>query len=378
MKIEFGEVRLGDVARKHIQDCLDSNWVTMGEKVKLFEKKWAELNGVPYCVATNSGTSALICLLSTLYNYGAKRYESEVITTGLSFIATYNSILFAGFRPVFVDICPNDLNVDVDLIEEKITDKTVALLFPSLMGTPIKADKIQKLAHKYNLKFFVDNCEAHGAKLNYRPLENFCDAAAYSFFSAHVVFSGEQGAITTYNKEIAGLVYSIRTHGRENGNLYFSHPNFGGNFKPTDIHSAIGLESLENFHSIFNRRKNNLITIRDAVKGHDNKAYFTEYEGEDGLVVSPHGFSITMRECCKIDSLKEYLTKVGIAWKRNFGAPTQHGSFDWMTINGLENAEYVGKNGIHIGVHYYLSSQDVKDIAFHLNYYFNDIYSKVP
>ncbi len=163
MRIEFGDLKIGEVAKKHLAEAVDSNWVSGGPKVKKFEEEWGKLFDYKYNVAMSSGTDADINACFALYDLGAKRGD-EIIVPALAFIAPANAVLAAGFKPVFVDIEKHTLNINPEKIEEKITPRTRAIMVVHTMGKPCKMDRIAEIAKKHNLTLIEDACEAHGAK----------------------------------------------------------------------------------------------------------------------------------------------------------------------------------------------------------------------
>ena len=359
MRIKFGDVRIGEVARKHINECLDNNWITEGKKVAEFEKKWADLAGASYCTIVNSGTTADIAMCASLYDLvGAKRGYSEVIVPALSFVATQNSVLAAGLVPVYCDV-DWDMNIDVNQVEKLINDRTVGILAVSLMGKPFNAIKLKVLCKKYGLKLLADQCEAHFAKYQGLNMEDFADACAYSFYSAHIVFSGQQGAVTSHDKKICDLVKSIKTHGRRNAQLFFEHVVWGMNGNPIDLCASVGLESLANSSWIFNKRKENLNKMINVLKKYKDLIVFTEEE--DGDVNSPHAFSVTFKKPGLINGLKKHLNEKEIEWKRNFGSVSKHKSFQDLGCKPGDYpiAEWIGDNGLHTACHQFLNEEDV-------------------
>ena len=126
-KIPFGTITITDLSKKLVNEALDAKRISSGKLVREFEKQFASLHGVNEAVAVSSGTDALACALAVLYDYGAKRGD-EVIVPALSFVATGNAILHAGFTPVFVDIDRYTLDIRPELIESRITPKTRAIL----------------------------------------------------------------------------------------------------------------------------------------------------------------------------------------------------------------------------------------------------------
>ena len=150
MRVKFGDLKIGDIAKKYIQRALDENWASEGTNVEEFERKFADTFGYKHAIATSSGTDADIVSCASLYDFGAKRGD-EIITGALSFVSTANSILAAGFIPRFVDIEVETLNIDPAKIEEAITDKTRAIMVVHTMGKPCQMDSIMEIARVHNL-----------------------------------------------------------------------------------------------------------------------------------------------------------------------------------------------------------------------------------
>lgn len=360
MKIEFGELRVGNIARAHLKDCLDRNWVSSGPKVKQFEKEWNDLFGYASSKAVSSGTDACIQMLLSLYEDGWAQPGDEVIVPALSFIATANAVRAAGFKPVFVDIKRETLNIDEDKIEAAITPKTRAIMVVHTMGRPCEMHAICNLAEVHDLKVLEDCCEAHGASIRQQTVGKFGRAAAFSFYIAHLVCCGEGGMVSTMDPRVGDFVNSTRSHGRKDGELYFDFPNYGLNSKMNDMEASIGLEAIVAFREVFDHRRENAQRIHNALLYY--KHLFWASEEDVGNKNCPHGYSITMKDPQWTAALKNHLTNTGIHWKRNFGCtPTQHGAFSYLghKLGEFPEAEYVGDNGIHIGVHQHLSDQDV-------------------
>ena len=220
MRIMFGDLRIGDIAKQYIQRALNENWVSEGVNVREFEQTFTDKFGYKHAMATSSGTDADVVSCASLYDFGAKRGD-EIIVPALSFVATANSILAAGFIPKFADIEVETLNIDPIKIEEAVTDKTRAIMVVHTMGKPCAMDPISEIARAHSLKIIEDACEAHGATYKDRVVGSIGDIGTFSFYAAHVVVSGEGGMVVTNNDEIADVVRSIKSHGRPFSSIYF-------------------------------------------------------------------------------------------------------------------------------------------------------------
>jgi len=366
-KINFGKLSIDNDVISSIQECIENNWVTMGPKVKEFEKKWNTIFNYKYSAAVSSGTDAVLNLVSSLYDFGAKRGD-EVIVPALSFIASTNAVLTAGFTPVFVDIRRDTLNINEDLIEAAITNKTRAILAVHTMGLPCNMNKILEIANKHNLIVFEDACEAHGATYTnnyggpvYIGQESY--GAAFSYYVAHLICTAEGGMVSTNSDTVYNSVVSTRSHGRIHDSLYFSHLRVGYNSKMNDMEAALGISSIKNFSDIFSKRKEVWYNLVNYTKQFTDLAYFS-IEPE-GYSVCPHGFSITLKDNKQVSNLTTILDKYNIEWKRNFGCiPTQHIAYEFMNhkLGEFPNAEYVGNHGVHIGTHAYMTEEDIATI----------------
>jgi dTDP-4-amino-4,6-dideoxygalactose transaminase len=360
-KIEFGSLDIGNLARKHLQDVCDANWASYGPKCKQFEREWNHLFGHNHSLSTSSGTDAVIQACLSLYGLGAQR-QDEIIAPALSFIATANAIRAADFKPVFCDINRETLNIDPSKIEEKITSRTRAIMVVHTMGRPCDMDHILAIAKKHNLIVIEDACEAHGAVYKGRRIGTLGDVSCFSFYIAHLICCGEGGMVSTKRKDIYDIIYSTRCHGRSG--LYFDHPLYGLNSKMNDMEASLGLEGLANFHTTWNKRRYNVSYLYGAMIYHTDKVWLSEEEPTD--FNCPHAFSITLKDEGKLHLLTDELDQADIHWKRNFGCiPTQHKAFEYLghKLGDFTEAEYVGNNGIHIGVHQFLSGPDLSYIV---------------
>jgi len=371
MRIMFGELKIGDIAKKYIQRAIDRNWVSEGDNVGEFEGKFADKFGYKHAIATSSGTDADIVSCASLYEFGAQRGD-EIIVPALTFVASANSILAAGFVPKFVDVEVETLNIDPSKIEGALTDKTRAIMVVHLMGKPCKMEKILEIAQAHNLRIIEDSCEAHGATYKDKVVGSFGDMGTFSFYTAHVVVCGEGGMIVTNNDEIAEVVRSVKSHGRPFQSIYFDFQRMGFNSRMNELTAAIGLEGIEYFDETFNKRKKNLYTLLELTRGLSDYCYFLKEESHEK--VSPHAFPLVLKDKkYDRDKLYNYLESKGIQCKTLFGSlPTQHKAFRFLNqqYGQFPASEYVGENGLHFGIHQYLNEDDVVYIGETLKGYF--------
>ncbi len=216
MKIDFANLQYQyQLYKKEIdlamQGVLDSSTYIMGDAVTSLEKNLEDFTGAKYALSCSSGTDALLLAMMAL----DIKPDDEIITTPFTFIATAETIALMYAKPVFVDIDAKTYNIDVDKIEEKITDKTKAIMPVSLYGQPANMDKIQALATKYNLKVIIDGAQSFGSTYNGKTDSNLGDISTTSFFPAKPLGCfGDGGAVFTNNEALAMKMKSLRVHGQ--------------------------------------------------------------------------------------------------------------------------------------------------------------------
>ncbi|MBW2040301.1 MAG: DegT/DnrJ/EryC1/StrS family aminotransferase [Deltaproteobacteria bacterium] len=225
--------------------------LSLGPKLGEFEERLAEYAGVKHAVAVNSGTSALHLIIKAL---GIGKGD-EVITTPFSFVASANCILFESARPVFVDIDPQAWNIDTDLIEEKITNNTKAILAVDVFGYPADWDRLREIAERYNLRLIEDSAEALGAEYKGRRAGSFGDGAVFAFYPNKQITTGEGGAILIHDEEMAELCRSLRNQGRSKGGGWLEHERLGYNYRLSDINCALGIAQLERVDELLSKRE---------------------------------------------------------------------------------------------------------------------------
>jgi dTDP-4-amino-4,6-dideoxygalactose transaminase len=204
-----------------------------GPEVKAFEDSFASYLGSAHCVAVNSGTAALhLTLLALGVGPG-----HEVITVPHTFIATSEAISAVGARPVFVDVDPVTFNMNPDLVEAAITERTRAILPVHLYGNPANLDRLLEIARHHNLPLVEDACQAHGARYNDRLAGTFGKAGCFSFYpSKNLGSCGEGGAIVTDDPALAQQVRMLREHGSVRK---YEHSFPGYNFRMEGFQGAV-------------------------------------------------------------------------------------------------------------------------------------------
>ncbi|MCI5867015.1 MAG: DegT/DnrJ/EryC1/StrS family aminotransferase [Methanosphaera sp.] len=282
-----------------VTEVLKSGMLAQGKKVEQFQKEFAQYTQSKYGVATSSGTTALhTALVAADIGPG-----DEVITTPFTFAATANSVLYSGAKPVFADIDPKTFNLDAASVEEKITDKTKAILPVHLYGQPADMDAICEVAQKHDLKIIEDAAQAHGAVYKGKKIGSIGDLGCFSFYPTKNITTGEGGMVTTNNEELAEKAGMVRAHGESQR---YEHEILGYNYRMTDIAASIGLTQLKHIDE-FNAKRN------------ENAEYLTQHLQEIDGVTPPyvaddvtHVFHQYTIRVAKRDEFKDFLNENGI------------------------------------------------------------------
>lgn len=251
MKINLSRPDITEKEIAAVVAVLRSPNLSLGPKLGEFEQAFAKYMGMKRGVAVNSGTSGLFLCMQAM-GLGA---GDEVITTPFTFIATSNSIIMAGAKPVFVDIEPVTMNIDAAGIEAKITKKTKAIMPVEAFGNPANFDKICTIARKHNLRIIEDSCKALGSSLGGKKAGTFGDISVFAFYPNKQMTTGEGGMILTNDDHLADMCVSLRNQGRDPGSGWLGHARLGYNYRLSDINCALGIVQLSRIEEIMAKRK---------------------------------------------------------------------------------------------------------------------------
>lgn len=376
MKVPFGTVKIYKRSKELVKEALESNRVSSGKYVRIFEKRFAKVIGTKEAVALSSGGDADALALAVLHDFGARRGD-EVIVPALSFVATGNAVLQAGFVPAFVDIDRATLNIDPLKIEAAITKKTRAIMPVHLMGKPAAMDEINRIAKKHKLFVIEDAAEALGAKYKGRNVGTLGDMAAFSLYVAHIITTVEGGIVVTDKKEFAEILRSLRSHGRAckcdrcvlnvdsgyckkrfqykaKNDIRFIFERIGYSSKMNELEAAIGLGNLDEYNKILGKRRQNLKYL--MIKFKKFSPYMVTIEEGADEEIGPHAFPVIIRRGAPFtrEEMTDYLERNGIETRTLFSSmPTQCPGFKFLgyKLGNFPNAEYIGDNGFHIGIH---------------------------
>ena len=258
--ISYGRQTITEDDIQVVVETLKSDYLTTGPKVKEFEETVARYVGAKYAVAVSNGTAALhvACLAA-----GIKKGD-EVIVTPMTFAASSNCILYCGGIPVFTDIEPETGNIDVDTIEEKINEKTKAIIAVDFTGQSVDSDRIKQIAQKYNLIYIEDGAHALGSEYKGRKVGTNADMTTFSFHPVKPITTAEGGMIVTDDEELYKKLALYSKHGitrdhsmmtENQGPWYYEQLELGYNYRLPDLNCALGISQMKNIDKFIAKRR---------------------------------------------------------------------------------------------------------------------------
>ncbi|MGM0687160.1 MAG: DegT/DnrJ/EryC1/StrS family aminotransferase [Promethearchaeati archaeon] len=316
-----------------VREVLESGMLAEGDVSRKLEQEFSSYIGVKHASVATNGTAALITALEAM----DIQPGDEVITTPFTFIASANSIALVGGVPVFVDIDPTTYNLDPDLIEDAITERTKAIMPVHIFGMPCDMKRILAIAEDYDLMVIEDACQAHGATIDSKRVGAFGDIAAFSFYATKNMMTGEGGMIVTDNEDLMDRVLMIKNHGRGKEGGY-SHYRVGYNHRMMDLVSAIGREQLKRLPGIFKSRRKNAELYHKVFSGFDE---ITPQKEPDNFESAYHVYAPCLEsEKLTRDEMITELKNAGVASRSVYGLPC-HLQRTYRRIDNWRWAEYV-------------------------------------
>ena len=289
----------------------------IGPEIEEFENALKNYLGVDYCIAMNSGTSALH---ATLLSYNIKAND-EVIVPSFSFISTANSVLFVNAKPIFADIEKQNYGLDPLDIKKKISTKTKMIMPMDFGGLSCKINEIKQIVDEKNLILVEDGAESLGSSANNKKTGTSSDATIFSFCGNKVITTGEGGAVATNSKEVYDKINLIRSHGRQDNSNYFNNPevsqyvDVGFNWRMSSITAALGISQLQKLDKLIKMRQEHANYITNRISKHKEiKPPFSNNEYENIFQM----YTITLNNKTTRDNLHRFLLEKKIFCKIYF------------------------------------------------------------
>lgn len=237
---------------KYVTECILTGWISSeGPFIAEFEKQFANYIGRKYAIAVANGSAALDIAVQAL---GISK-DDEVIMPTFTIISPAQSVVRAGGKPVLVDSLSDTWNMDISQIEEKINEKTKAILVVHIYGLPADMNPIFDLCQKYNLKLIEDAAEMHGQTYYEKKCGSFGEISTFSFYPNKHITTGEGGMIVCDDEELAEKCRKLRNLAFEPKGRRFVHYEFGWNYRMTNLQAALGLAQLEKIDDHIHRKR---------------------------------------------------------------------------------------------------------------------------
>ncbi|MBS3909175.1 MAG: DegT/DnrJ/EryC1/StrS family aminotransferase [Actinobacteria bacterium] len=374
MSFELASSTWAEEEKNAILEVINSDKYTMGRNVKDFEEKFASFFGMKHAVMANSGSSANLIAVGSLFYRKDKPLKrgDEVIVPCIAWSTTYHPLHQYGLRLKFVDIDLHTLNYDVNELKKAITKDTKMIVAVSILGNPCQFDEITSLCEENNIILFEDNCESMGAELNGRHTGTFGLVNTFSTFFSHHISTMEGGLVLTNDKEIYNILKALRNHGwtrdqdedspifERRDDDFFEAYRFilpGYNLRPTEIQGAIGIRQLDKLKGFLEIRRRNAEHFVDLFK--DDARFIIQKEIGKGswfsftMIVNPESNIVRDKVLQKLkDANIEYRIITG-------GNILRHDVIEYYdyTVTKSTNADTAHYNGFFIGNH----PHDVRD-----------------
>ena len=383
---------IGALELKNMVEASLDGWLTTGRFNQKFEDELSNFLGIKCLLTVNSGSSANLIAFSTLTSHKLKERAiqkgDEIISVAAGFPTTVNPIIQFGAIPVFIDVKIPTYNIDENLIEEAITEKTKAIMLAHTLGNPFNIKKIKDICEKYNLWLIEDSCDALGSKFDNKNVGTFGDLATLSFYPAHHITMGEGGAVFTNSKKLERIAESFRDWGRDCycepgkdntcnkrfgwklGDLPFgydhkyTYSHLGYNMKITDMQAACGLAQLDRLEGFIKKRKENFNFLYKNLK--DLEEFLILPEPEKNSEPSWFGFPLSLKRNNKHNrnDLIQYLNanKIGtrLLFSGNLVKQPYMKNIDFKVHGDLKNTDLIMENTFWIGLYPGLSKEHLE------------------
>ncbi len=364
--IPYGRQQIDEDDIAAVVDVLRSDWLTTGPMVDKFEQAVADYTGAKYAVAVSSGTAALH---AAMFAIGIGPGD-EVIVPPMTFVATANAVVYQGGTPVFVDIEAETLLINPDLIEEKITPRTKAIIAVDYAGQPCDYDRLNQISQKYGLILIADASHSLGASYKGRRCGSLADITTFSFHPVKPITCGEGGMVVTNSATVAEFCRHFRHHGisqsfrerQKTGQYQYDMIELGYNYRLSDLQAALGLSQMNKLTdwvalrqkkaSIYDLQLQSIPEIRSLKKNTD----------------SEHGYHLYVVRVSagNRDALYNWLKQGGIGANVHYRPVHLHSFYQqhYNTHSGCcPRAENAGQEILSLPIFPHISERDIRRIG---------------
>ncbi len=373
-RVGVGTFHTSDSQRANIEEVLNSDRLSYGHYSRTFEDRFSELHRCKYGVLSNSGTSSLHVALQALKIRNNWADWSEVIMPAINFVAGVNVTLHNNLAPVLVDVDWQTYNLNPNLIEDALTERTVAIMPVHMFGQPCDMQAIVDIAKRHDLFVIEDACEAAFAKHHDGPVGSWGHVGCFSFYVAHLLTTGVGGIATTNDKGLALMMRSLVNHGRDP--IYYdidTEPSeevrrrrfvfryVGHSFRVTELEAALALPQLADYPTMLLKRRQNAMHLRERLR----------HLEEAGVLQLPYVRSNNTHSFMMFPIIWHqdkwgfcaHLESKGIETREMMPITNQPVYEQLFREDDYPNAKYVNNHGLYIGCHQDLTRDDLRYIV---------------
>ncbi len=360
-----------------MMEVIHSDNYTMGKKVETYERNFAEFFGSKYAIMVNSGSSANLLAVASLFfrQHNGLKPGDEVIVPAVSWSTSFHPLQQYGLHCKFVDIDIETLNYNLEALRQAVSNKTKLILAVNLLGNPNDFDEINRIINGKNILLLEDNCESMGASYKGKMTGTFGIMGTFSSFFSHHISTMEGGMIVTDDEELFHILLSLRAHGwtrnlpgtnhvtgQKSDNSFEESYKFvlpGYNVRPGELHGAIGIEQLKKLPAFIKARRENANYFKELFYNHPDIIIQKEIEKSSWF-----GFSLIIKETApftradiiKLFSSNEIECRPIVSG--NFLKNPVLKYYDYSVAGKISNAELLDTNGLYIGNH----PHEIKDL----------------
>jgi perosamine synthetase len=358
---------LGEKELLYVTDCIKTNWISSkGKYVEDFQTEFAKYCNCKYGITTTSGTTAIHLALSSI----GLRKNDEVIVPAFTMIGSVFPIVYCGAKPVLVDAESETWNMDTNQIQEKITERTKAIMPVHIYGHSCDMDPIIDVAREHDLYVIEDAAEAHGALYKGRKVGGIGDIGCFSFYANKIITCGEGGMLVTNNEKIARHALALKdlsfTSDRER---IYLHSEVGYNYRMTNLQAAVGLAQLERADELVEKRIKNAHQYNQLLKNTSGLRLPTEKDWARNVYWM---YSILVEADFGLgrDELMSQLAKKGVETRAFFIPMNKQPVFNnmnWFKDESYPIAEELSKKGLYLPSSSGLKKEEIRYVCDSIN-----------
>ena len=350
--------------KREVMNVLDENILTSpakdgGKRVRDLERLLRDYLKVKHVIAVNSGTASLYAALIA----ANVKQDDEVLLPSFTFVATANSVVAAGAKPIFVDINREDYTIDISDLKSRITKKSKAILPVHLYGHPSDMDEIIELADKYSLDIIEDACQSLGSIYKRKQTGTFGIMGCFSLYASKVLTAGEGGAVATNNDHIADKLKMIRNHGMIEG--YDTHI-FGLNLRLPELSAAIAKVQMNKLPKMLTIRRKNAELLTKLLFPVADKRKIKLPKETDEKKFNWYLYTVAFEDKNTRDRIKEKMINDKIGVTVYYDPPVHKTSYYQKVIlptTNLNNTEWASEHVLSLPVHPLVTQQNVEHIG---------------